>query len=282
MKKIRHYTGDCFTFHQEVVRSKRSETLRTHMDAIINDVRGQFDAYRTGFEGNNLARLEPLELSDSQKEELCSLYSYKAKKFRELRRTLTVDEQNRPHETCPYCTIGPINSFDHFLPQSEFAELSDNPLNLIPACTECNGHKNNVWRKNGGSLFLNLYTDDIPEQQYLFVALNIDGQSVDAQFEVQNPNAIIEDTLFDKIAYHYEKLELCHRFRMQREEVLSPLANEIHSLHSILDDSQIIQVVYLHIENERRRYGFNYWKAILMEEVCRNKVIFDFFKKQPY
>lgn len=282
MKKISHYTGDCFTFHQEVVRNKKSETLRAHIDAINDDVQLQFKAYDVGFDHCHLAGLQPLQLNDTQKKELQSLYSYKAKKFKELRRALTVDEHNRPHETCPYCTISPINSFDHFVPQSEFAELSDNPKNLIPACMDCNGHKSIVWREGGRSLFLNLYLDDIPEQQYLFAELNIDGQSVDAKFEVKKPNDIIDKTLFAKIAYHYDKLELCQRFRLHREDVLSLLANEIYSLQNILNDIQIIQVIRSHIENERRNFGFNYWKAILMEAVCNNNAIFDFFKKRPY
>jgi hypothetical protein len=49
--------------------------------------------------------------------------------FRKLRKGLTTDENNRQCVVCPNCTINTINSFDHYLPQSEFAEYADNDSN---------------------------------------------------------------------------------------------------------------------------------------------------------
>lgn len=155
---------------------------------------------------------------------------------------------------------------------------------MIPSCTECYGHKSSVWREDGKRLFLNLYLDELPDEQYLYVTLKIaeDERSVDAIFEVKNPEGKINAALYDKIDYHYNKLKLCERFRKHREEVVSGLANEIYTMKDNLADDVIKSVILSNVANDRIRLGYNYWKAILKEEVCKNQEVFDFFKKKPY
>lgn len=284
MRKIRHYEGDCFKFHQDVVERKKSEQLKEHLRTISDVLKEQYDKYGRAFAGDNLPSLHPLIFDATTKKELESLYSYDAQMFRRLKRILTVDENQRPDVYCPNCTINTINSFDHYLPQTEFSEYIDNPLNLIPSCTECNGHKNKVWRMNGERLFLNLYIDDMPQIQYLFVTLSIsdNGTMVDAKFEVRNPDGKIDVGLYNKISYHYKKLLLCERFSEHRESVLSSLANEIYTLKEVLSDNALKEVIMKSVANERVKYGYNYWRAILQEAVCDNQTVFDFFKRKPY
>ena len=284
MKRIKHYDGDCFEFHKAVLERKKSDNLKRDIEAIADDIKKQYDAYDDAFLKDGLSFLEALNLDNVIQGKLKSLYSYDASIYKKLKKELTVDENGRPNMLCPNCTINTINSFDHFLPQSEFAEFVDNPINLIPSCTECNGHKSSVWRKDGARLFLNLYIDDLPQVQFLFVKLTIaeDKRSVDAKFEVKNLEGKIGEDLFKKIAYHYGKLKLCERFREHREKVISSIANDIYGFKDTLTDDAIKEVVLRSVENERKRYGYNFWEAILKEEVCKNKEVFDFFKQKPY
>ena len=284
MKKIKHYNCDCFKFHKDVLERKESDSLKKDIKAIEDKLKEQFKRYDEKFAVDKLEDLMALDLDGATKEKLKILYDYDAYKFRRLMEELTVDGNNRPNTLCPICTINTINSFDHYLPQSEFAEYADDPINLIPCCTECNGHKSSVWRNDGKRLFLNLYLDDIPDVQYLFVKLTIaeDERSVDTIFEVRNPENIIAAALYDKIDYHYNKLKLCGRFRKHREDVLSGLANEIYTMKDVLSDDVIKSVILSDVGNDRKRLGYNYWKAILKESVCNNQEVFDFFKKKPY
>ena len=284
MKKIKHYEGDCIKFHEDVLERKESDSLKKDIKAVEDKLKGQFKNYDEKFAADKLEDLMALDIDGATKEKLKSLYDYDAYMFRQLMKELTVDCNNRPNILCPNCTINTINSFDHYLPQSEFAEYADDPINLIPSCTECNGHKSSVWRKDGKRMFLNLYIDDIPDVQYLFVTLKIaeDERSVDAIFEVKKTEDKIDAALYDKIDYHYNKLKLCGRFRKHREDVLSGLANEIYTMKDVLSDDVIKSVILSDVGNDRKRLGYNYWKAILKESVCNNQEVFDFFKKKPY
>ena len=271
MKKIRHYEDDCFEFHKSVVERKESDELKRHIRAIDDDIKEQYEEYDDAFSADILPTLEALDLDKTTKDELKSLYSYDAYMFRKLKRILTVDSNNRQDVLCPNCTINNINSFDHYLPQTEFAEFVDNPINLIPSCTECNGHKSKVWRKNGERLFLNLYIDELLFfNPFIIFAFFLTFSLL---------SGFASSTLKD---YHYDKLKLCRRFGENRERVFSGLANEIYTLKDVLSDDAIKDVIKKSVENDRKRYGYNYWVAILKEAVCDTQEIFDFFKKKPY
>ena len=45
------------------------------------------------------------------------------------------------HGVCPFCGVGTVNTLDHYLPKKRFPVFSVTPNNLIPACTWCQGAK---------------------------------------------------------------------------------------------------------------------------------------------
>ena len=170
MKKVDHYTDDAFEFHKTVVSNKRYEHVKTLLSANEAILKDAFDNYDFHFNGDSLIEIESLNLSHELKKALLSLYRYDATAFRNLKNSLTT-VNGKVVVMCPMCTIDTIGSFDHILPKEEYAEFVDHPKNLIPCCTTCNSKKNMYWKENGTFLFLNLYLDDIPEQQYLFLSV---------------------------------------------------------------------------------------------------------------
>ena len=170
MKKVDHYTDNAFEFHEAVVSNKRDEHVKTLLSANEAILKSAFEDYDFHFNDDSLIELEALNLSDELKKALLSLYRYDATVFRNLKNSLTT-VNGRIVVMCPMCTIDTIGSFDHILPKEEYAEFADHPKNLIPCCTTCNSKKNMYWKENDTFLFLNLYLDDIPKQQYLFLSV---------------------------------------------------------------------------------------------------------------
>jgi hypothetical protein len=105
------------------------------------------------------------------------------------------------------------------LPRSLFGEFIVNPKNLFPSCGECNGHK---LANPSSSEFLNLYLDQLPSKQYLFVDIEIDGRDMETTFYCDNRNKIC-DALFNTISNHYDKMHLFQRFTDNNDLVISPL-----------------------------------------------------------
>jgi hypothetical protein len=135
--------------------------------------------------------------------------------------------------------------------------------NLFPSCTKCNSYKGKEWRENGQIKYLNLYLDELPEEQYLFVDVQvINGDVVTTEFYLDNPNGIDPD-FFARIENHYENLHLCKRFKENADTVITSLENNIKTYSAKLDIEDILNLIFDNCEREMEYYGFNYWKSIL-------------------
>ena len=275
MKKVRHYEGDCFKFHKEVLSHKYKGITKTEVTKLETKLKDAFSKYEQNFNADTLQQLIPLALSAKQKDALQNMYSYKGAAFKELKRILTTNENGRQFVTCPNCTIDSVGSFDHQVPQTEFPEYSDNPLNLIVCCTTCNSKKNNIWRADGHRTFLNLYIDDLPDVQYLFVDFDFSYGTPMITYVVRNDNGIPDD-LYHKIENHYKRLDLCIRFRESSDALIDELEFLISKYKQSFSSECIKQVVIDKAQYWQQCYGYNYWKSILYISCCENEKMFNF------
>ena len=160
MRNLQHYSNDTFEFHKKVLESKnktkKDPTYKERIENMDDDIDSQFLVYDDNFAQNTLESIDKYKCTNSEKNDLLKLYSYKNSVIKRLKVKITTTDTNRIINTCPNCTISEINSFDHYLPKDEFPEFVVNPKNLFPSCTICNGYKNDVWLEGGQRLFLNL------------------------------------------------------------------------------------------------------------------------------
>lgn len=68
---------------------------------------------------------------------------------------------------CPLCGHGVASTLDHFLPKSQYPCLSVVPLNLVPACTECNKNKSRSIPRSPLEATLHPYFDDVEGECWL-------------------------------------------------------------------------------------------------------------------
>ena len=125
---------------------------------------------------------------------------------------------------CQSCTINDGSTFDHIVPQGEFAEFIVHPKNLINQCGDCNPRKNASWRISGKRTTLNLYLDQLPDVQYLFVTADVGNLAIETNFYLENQHGIDPD-LFELISKPYQRLDLFRRFSDAADSVISSLNN---------------------------------------------------------
>lgn len=283
MKNLSHFKESPLDFFDEVLKSKRNSKIDlTYKDRIIllrPNVLTKMIEYDDSFFKNKLTEINQFGYIDPAKKDLIKLYSFKNKKLKSLRITLTTTEHNRIINTCQNCTINEITSFDHLLPKEEFPEYSIHPKNLFPSCVACNGYKNIKWRHNGQPLFLNLYLDPLPLLQYLFVDIIITPNSISTNFYINNTNNI-PIILYNIIESHYIKLHLLERFNLNSHDIIVELKNTIISQKNDLSKTKIKSIITNNVTRNRDAFGFNYWKSILTLELINNAVFMDpLFKK---
>lgn len=266
MLNLKVYDGGAFTFHQDVVNGKyttiKDPTYKDRVSALDPEVQNQFHVYDTAYGADALQTLTPFGYNGQKKLDLLALYSYKSKVIQKLKVKVTTSETNRIINTCQNCTINEINTFDHIVPKDDYPEFVVNPKNLFPSCSMCNGFKAGIWRANDKRVFLNLYLDNLPQVQYLFVDVTVNGDVITTAFKVENTNGI-ETNLFSMIEDHYAKLNLCKRFSDNNDSVITTFKNDVSAYDGLLNQQSIIDTVAKRCQRNRLAFGYNYWKSIL-------------------
>ncbi|MDO3424038.1 HNH endonuclease [Chryseobacterium sp. APV1] len=280
MKNLKAFSKICINFFDEVVSSKKNSIkdpdYKRRISLLKPNIGKCYDVYNKNFKNNTLLIVKSFGYVNPQKDDLIKLYSYRNSKIQELKKNVTTTKYNRLINTCQNCTINEAKTLDHILPKDDFPEFSVHPQNLFPSCSVCNGHKSTNWVKSGKPLFLNLYLDPLPADQYLFVKINIDlrKKKIITKFNLENKSKIDVD-LFNVIKSHYSKLHLLDRFSDNCDDTISELKNTCKSgLEEGLTLDKIISIVQKKCVKDREHLGVNHWKIILTEKLITEPKFF--------
>lgn len=110
------------------------------------------------------------------------------------------------NDICPLCGQRTVSTLDHYLPQSSHPALIITPVNLVPACSECN--KSKLARQASVAIdqTLHPYFDDLGDGRWLY-----------AEVKVASPTALIfsvtppdewADTLRQRVVVHFRTFGL--------------------------------------------------------------------------
>jgi hypothetical protein len=273
MKNLNVFNGNTHDFLDDIISSKnyshKDPTYKQRVNVLSPNVKLCYNTYDVVHNGNNHVALVPHGYINGDKEDLIKLYNPKAKKLVKFKNDATTILDNRASTVCQYCTINSANTLDHIVPKSNFAEFAVNPKNLLPACSECNGYKLDRFVFNNSRLFLNLYTDILPPEQYLFVDVkNINGD-IEADYRLSDVN-INNAPLFALIESHYDRLYLFRRFKIKTNTIISEFVNSITSAVGVISREAFIQITLDKINKDKAIHGNNHYGLILQESLVSN------------
>ncbi len=273
MRNLEAYLDNSFEFYEDVVgtkrNTKRDSKYLERVSLLNKQISVLFKGYDTQFTSNNLVSITPYGYENQEKKDLLALYSYRNRILQSLVAKVSRITAERILKTCQSCTINEANTLDHILPKDYYAEFSVHPKNLIPSCSKCNGHKGTNWKSGNTNLFLNLYLDQLPSVDYLFVTTTIESNTVKAEFRVENINGI-QSNLFELIRSHYTRLKLIERFSSNIDSVVEPLKNELEVFKGKIPISEFQNIVIERNRKNRTSFGQNYWKSVLEDELIMN------------
>jgi hypothetical protein len=268
MKNSKPFDGDAFAFYKRVCSKKRDVGLLARLLIMDPAIRGLFDTYDQHFRNNTLELLTANGYLDPQNADLKELYDYDSAVLQKLKDHLTTTEHGRVIK-CQHCAINDVNSFDHFVPQGEFAEFIVHPRNLLCCCADCNSRRNNVWRNGGRRTTLNLYLDLLPSVQYLFVTVDIGNTAIETSFFLDNRNGI-DANLFALINDHYDRLNLFKRYSDGADTIISSLRNIMEPLRAVRNLALTRHVVLESVRKDQITFGTNYWQSVLKLELLNS------------
>jgi len=281
MKKLQIYNLEtAIDFFLDVVQRKNSgQYSQWPSTALNNHIRSLFDDYDTKLKSNTLEQLLSIVWQGVDETNFKDLYSFDAKKFRDLYQFLTTTPNNAVDKVCPYCYLDTSESLDHYVPKTPFPHFSANPQNLIPCCSECNSKKKDFWRANQRGknvrLFLNAYIDDVMNQNFLQVAFSYPNNNIVPSFSISQNG--MPQNLFDIVKTHFAKLKLAKRYRDHSHKVFVELRNSIKvSRKNGLTDQLIKQINLDTIAENEKTFGLNHWETVLKKACITDPVAYNY------
>jgi len=153
-------------------------------------------------------------------------------------------------DLCPLCHARSVTCLDHFLPKGEHAIFATTPVNLVPACAECN--------KNKGSRVdptLHPYFDAVDEIEWLRGTLQ--GPSV--HFEVDPPPNWTPQVT-ERVKSHFRVFKLASTFSIHAAEEMSSIAHNVHGIREAAGSDAVRNFLNAQYESAARNRK-NSWRT---------------------
>ncbi|MEV0882170.1 hypothetical protein AB0I85_30660 [Micromonospora echinofusca] len=169
---------------------------------------------------------------------------------------------------CPLCGHRDVSTLDHHLPKKLFPALAVTPLNLIPACSECNKTKLHGVAGSPGKQTLHPYFENVESDPWL-VAEVIEGEPVVIVFKVDSPDHW-DSVLCERVRHHFQAFGLPALYMSQAVQELNNIS---HYLKQLFDRGGPDQVsVYLEDQAVSRRIAHvNSWQTAMYTALAQNR-----------
>jgi hypothetical protein len=193
---------------------------------------------------------DPVVINTLKKSELVNIYDQyfvpKQKPARKIYDALL----NAAKEKCPFCGgIGTPRNLDHFLPKAHFPQFSVLPLNLVPACRDCNmDGKGHAFATIAKDQIIQPYADNdrFFLTQWIFATYHSgnDGEPGDFEYFVSPPEDWSEVDK-QRVRKHFKDFNLAKRYSTKAAELLGTVLQQIKYMERAGLNSGVIQNVLL-------------------------------------
>ncbi|MFD3729662.1 HNH endonuclease [Streptomyces sp. NPDC058671] len=174
-----------------------------------------------------------------------------------------------PDERCPLCGHGIVRTLDHFLPKRMFPALCVDPLNLVPACADCNHLKGERVPTEAETTLLHPYLDRIDDDSWLDAQVVHNSPSW-VNFFVSPPPGWT-DVLVERTRYHFTLFGLARVFAVQANRTVSNIRYQLTAMLAT-GGSDMVRA-YLEDEAETRLADRpNGWEGVTYQALAHDDV----------
>lgn len=263
MKKLKNIsTNNLINWYSNIVANKHDSDIKTNLEEISDDVENRFNEYVNKFSPNQLINIDDSQYIENHPG-LVSCYKSEGDVLKLLKKEIKDNQDDDLKGLCQYCGILKPKTFDHYLPISKYPEFSALAINLVPCCKDCNGKKHNYWKENQERGIINFYIDNIPNSQFLFGNVIFISGIPHVEYQLLNPNNIINSFFFDIAKKHYKRLELLQLFKDTSTDELGEMIRmfKIYVANPTLEELR--QKLNIDANQLQLQFGLNYWKAVM-------------------
>lgn len=222
--------GEVFTTCISRVRDQALKGRLTGISAQIVETSERFDELASINRLHQLARLAVI--GDVTTAEMEAVYTQRmAGKSAPGRASYDELLNSAPLGKCPLCGHRTVSTLDHHLPKAHYPALAVAPLNLLPACADCNKLKLARVPASSAEEMLHPYYDDIEADRWLFATV-VEQTPAALLFSVVSPEQW-EDVLAERVQEHFRVLGLGYLYSAEAADELLNIRHQLATLHGI-------------------------------------------------
>jgi hypothetical protein len=267
LAKPQHAAGDVLT---ECIENMEDQTLKTSLEALATYISEAEARYESAASGGLLYAV-PQELALEHgvtAADMVRVYSNRfARKRSPGRRFYDAIMAEAPHGRCPLCALRTVSSLDHYLPKTLFAAFVLAPINLIPACSDCNRLKLDNAPVQPTDQPLHPYFDNVENERWLYATVHESAPAA-LTFHVQRP-AGWTDITFGRVQTHFTKFELGMLYTSHAAEELLNIRQRLGVLLGLVGPSG----VNAHLSEQaasRVAHNINSWQTATYEALAQS------------
>ncbi len=167
-----------------------------------------------------------------------------------------------PQGKCPLCSQRSVSTLDHHLPKARYPALAVVPLNLVPACSDCNKVKLVSIPANASEETLHPYYDDIQGDRWLYATV-VEEDPAALRFYIEAP-AHWDDILASRVALHFRTLGLGPLYAAEAADELLNIRHQLRSIH-LSGGRDLVQLEMEERAESCRRARLNSWRTAAFE-----------------
>ncbi|MFJ8608102.1 HNH endonuclease [Streptomyces sp. NPDC093675] len=171
-------------------------------------------------------------------------------------------------ERCPLCGHGTVRTLDHFLPKKMFPALCVDPLNLVPACADCNHAKGEGVPSDAETTPLHPYLDRIDHDPWLEARV-VDSSPLWLEFFI-NPPPQWDPVLIARTRYHFALFGLAKLFAVQANRTVSSIRRQLADLLSA-GGKDVVRAYLREEANTRLADRLNGWEGVTYRALARDE-----------
>jgi hypothetical protein len=170
-----------------------------------------------------------------------------------------------PLGVCPLCAHRDVSTLDHYLPKGQFADLSVTPINLVPACKDCNFAKLEGRPSGREEETLHPYFDNVDDETWLVAQLRPTSPAT-VTFEVRPP-AHWPEVERDRLRYHFRVFRLARLYGAQSAVELVNMRFQLKLLHRA-GGSEAVRAQLSEREQSYAHVRRNSWQSALFSALA--------------
>ena len=216
--------SDCISNFRDTVLTTRLQSISTHIQNETNN-------YDRLASNNDIYQILATTTVNGivTKEEMVKVYEKKLVPKKEVGRHHYEHLRSlAKYNICPLCNQRTVSTLDHVLAKADYPTFAVSPINLIPACIDCNKIKLALYNPTSSEEeILHPYYDDISMEQYLFAKVNEENTpSVTFYIKSSTPETVMEK----RLKVHFDLFELNNLYIANSAKYLANINYRLYNL----------------------------------------------------